>query len=61
MITILGLRVGISKNENIDHQGKENCANESDHISLCCDSVLSSALNFYLLSTLLQPKRKKSY
>ena len=60
MITILGLRVGISKNENIDHQGKENCANESD-ISLCCDSVLSSALNFYLLSTLLQPKRKKSY
>ena len=33
----------------------------SDHISLCCDSTMSNALNFYFLSTLLQLKKKKDY
>ena len=49
---------GTSKNKNIDHRGKKDCANESDHISFLRDSTMSSALNFCFLSILLQPKWK---
>ena len=55
---ILNLGFGTSKNKNIDNQGKENSAYESDHISLVHDSAMPSALNFCFLSILLQPKRK---
>ena len=61
IIIILSLRVGRSKNKNTDHQGKETCAYKKDHISLLCDSTMSSALNFCFLSVLLQRKRKRSY
>ena len=53
--------VARSKNKNTDHQGKEICAYKKDHISLLCDSRISSALNFCFLSVLLQRKRKRSY
>ena len=59
IIMILNLRVGTSKNKNIDHRGKKDCANESDHISFLRYSTMSSALNFCFISILLQPKRKK--
>ena len=59
MIITLGLTVDKSKNKNIDHRGKETCAYESDHISLCYDSTMSSVLIFCFLSTLLQPRRKR--
>ena len=61
IIIILSLRVGKTKNRNIDHRRKESYAKESDHIFFCCDSTISSALNFCFLYTLLQPKRKISY
>ena len=58
IIIILSFRVGISK--NIDHQVKETCAivltqvtYETDHISLICDSTVSSAANFCCLCILL--------
>ena len=42
-----------SKNKNVDHRDKESCANmstqvtyETDHISLQCDSTISSSLKF---------------
>ena len=49
IIIILSLRVGISKNKNIDHQVKETCAQvtyETNHISVLCHSTMSSTLNF---------------
>ena len=49
IIIILSLRVGISKNKNIDHQVKETCAqvtHETNHISVLCHSTMSSTLNF---------------
>ena len=52
-IIILNLRVGTSKNKNIDHRGKETCANESNLISFLRDSMMSSTLNFHFLSILL--------
>ena len=55
VMIILSLRVGRSKNKNIDHQGKETCAYKSNHISLVCDSTMSRAVNFCFLSGLLQP------
>ena len=60
IIIILSLGFGTSKNKNINHWGKENCAYQSDHISLLCDFTVPSALNFCFLSILLQPKRKRS-
>ena len=51
IIIILSLRVGTSKNNNIDHQGKETCAYKNDHISLPLDSLMSSALNFCFITT----------
>ena len=45
-IIILSLRVGTSRNENSDNQCKRSCAYETDHMSLLCDSTMSSALNF---------------
>ena len=61
IIIILNLGFGTSKNKNVDHGVKEDCAYESDHISLFHDSAMPSALNFCFLSILLQPKRKTSY
>ena len=61
IIIIFNLGFGTSKNKIIDHQGNQNCAYESDHISLLCDSMMPSALNVCFLSILLQPKRKRSY
>ena len=55
---ILSLRVGTSKNKNIDHWDRETSDNESYLISLLCDSTISRALNFCFLCTLLQPKGK---
>ena len=57
-IIILSLRVGTSKNKNIDHRGIETCAYKSDFISLLCDSTMSSAINLCFLSVLLKPKEK---
>ena len=55
IIIILSFRVGISKNKNTDHRVKETCAImstqitcETGHISLLCDSTLSSALIFFM-------------
>ena len=62
LIIILSLRVDTSKNRNINHLGKKTCVYKSNYISLPCDSMMSSALNFCFLSTLLQPplpKKKK--
>lgn len=59
-IIFFALKAGTSK-KNIDHQGKEICAYESDHISLLYDSTVPSVLNFCFLSILLQSKRKRSY
>ena len=56
--TILSLRVGTSKNKNIDHQGRKSCDYESDLIFLLRDSPMSSVLDFRFSYTLLQPKRK---
>ena len=50
-----------SKNKNIVRRSKETCANESDHISLLHDLMMSSALNVYFSSVSLQPKTKRSY
>ena len=54
IIITLSFRVGTSKNKNIDHRVKETCAvmstqitYETDHISLLCDSTISSALIFF--------------
>ena len=58
---ILNLGFGTSKNKNIDHRGKRNCAYEGDHSSLLHDSMMPVALSIYFLSILLQPKRKRSY
>ena len=52
MKIILSFRVDITKNKFI-HRGKETCAYKSDHISLLCDLMVSSALNFCFLSFLL--------
>ena len=49
----LSLWVRKSKNKSIDHQSKETCVEESNHISLFCESTMSRALNFCFLSTLL--------
>ena len=53
IIIILSFKVGISKYKNINHRVKETCAimptqvtYETDHISLLCDSTMSSASNF---------------
>ena len=54
---ILSLRVGTSKNKNIDHRGRVTCDYETDLISLLHDSPMSSVLNFCFSYTLLQPKR----
>ena len=54
-ITII---LSTSKKKNIDHRSRETCDHESDLISLLRDSTMSGVLNFYFLSTLLQPKRK---
>ena len=68
IIIILTLRVGTSKNENIDHQVKKPCAimstqvtNETNHISVLCHSTMSNALNFCFLCILLESKRKILY
>ena len=61
IIIILSVRVGVYKNTNIGHRGKEACANKSKHISFPCDSTVSNALNFCFLYILLHPKRKRSY
>ena len=60
MKIILSFRVGTSKNENIDHRGRETCDYESDLIFLLCDSKMSSVLNLCFLHTSLQPKRKRN-
>ena len=46
--------VSSSKNKNINHRGQEACPimstqviHETNHISLRCDSTMSSALNFF--------------
>ena len=41
IIIIFSLRVGTSKNKNIDHRGKETCTCKSDHMSLLHDSKMS--------------------
>ena len=53
---IQSFRVGIFKNENIDHWVKETCAitstqvtYETDLIFLLCDSTMSSALGFVFM------------
>ena len=56
--TIFGLKVGTSKNKNIDHRSRETSDNESNLISSLHDSTMSSVLNFCFLYTSLQPKRK---
>ena len=60
IIISLSFRVGTSKNENIDHRGKETCAimstkvpHETNHISLLLDSKMSGALNFCFSCILL--------
>ena len=60
IIIIVSVRVGISKNKNIDHRVKETCAivltqvtSETDHISVLCHSTMSGALNFCFLCILL--------
>ena len=53
IMIILSLKFTTSKNENIDHQGKETCAYENNHIFLLCDSTVSFALNF-CFSTLMK-------
>ena len=45
MIIILTLRVGTSKNKNIDYRSKHTCAYESDHISLLRDLAMPGVLN----------------
>ena len=60
IIIILRFRVCKSGNKNTDHRRKETCSYQNDHISLFCDSTMSSVLNFCFLSILLQSKRKKS-
>ena len=57
-IIILSLSVGKSKHKNIDHWGKHTCDQERNRISLCCDSTISSVLNF-CLCIYFQRKRKK--
>ena len=47
------------KNKNIDHWGKETCAEESDHIFLCCDSTMWSALDFCFFIYFIQTQKKK--
>ena len=59
MIIILTLMISTSKNKNIDHQDKEICSDERNHISLLCDLMILSALIFCFLSTLLQPPKEK--
>ena len=51
--------ISTSKNKNIDHQDKEICSDERNHISLLCDLMILSALIFCFLSTLLQPPKEK--
>ena len=55
-IIIPSFRVGISKNKSIDDRVKEACAivstqvtYETDHISLLCDSMMSSAQIFFFV------------
>ena len=59
IIMILNLRVGTSKNKNIDHRGKKDCANESDHISFLRDSTMPSALNFLFFIYFIAALKKK--
>ena len=47
IIIITNLAFHTSKNKNVDQQGKEDCAWESDHVTLLCDSTMPSAINFY--------------
>ena len=51
---ILNLGFGTSKNKKIDHRGKENCAYESDHISLLRDAKCTKFL--FLCFTATQKK-----
>ena len=46
IIIILNFGYGIYKNKNIDHQGKENCASEKDHVSSLRDSTTPKELKF---------------
>ena len=46
IIIILNLWFGTFKNKNVDRRGKENFVYESDHISLLCDYMMPSSLNF---------------
>ena len=57
---IPSFRVDTSKNKNIDHRIKKTCADmstqvthETNYISLLHDSIMSSALFFCFLCTLL--------
>ena len=62
-IIIFILRDGTSINKNIDNQGKETCAYESDHIYLISDLMMSSAINFCFLSFYfkeIDPIRRKA-
>ena len=61
IILILNLGFGTSRNKNIDNRSKENCAHESNCISLLRDYTMPNALNFGFLSIILQPKKKRSY
>ena len=55
---ILSFRVGTSKNENIDHLGKETCAYQNDHISLLCSLTMSIALNLFCVYISVTQKEK---
>ena len=56
LIIILSLMVSTSRNKNIDNWGKSSSAYEIDHISLLCDSTLSSVLNFCIYLFYCNPK-----
>ena len=58
IIITQSLKVGTSKNINIDQRGKETCAFKSDHISLLHDSTISNTLKFCFLLFHYNPKKK---
>ena len=57
-IIILILRVGTSRNKNIDNRGKKSCTYEIDQISLLHDATMSSTLNFYFYLFIATQKKK---
>ena len=58
IIIILILRVGTSRNKNIDNRGKKSCTYEIDQISLLHDATMSSKLNFCFYLFIATQKKK---